>query len=345
MNSRSNGALGESVVESGLDSEWDIDLEADQRLRVHYQKRPRADAHAEILRDFQQSPRKISPKYFYNSRGARLFDRITELPEYYLTRVERDIYRMFGHEMAEELGTGRLLIEPGSGSSEKVELLLEALRPSAYVPLEITESHLLSASRSLVERYPWLQVQAICGDYSNGVHLPESLPDAPRLLFFPGSTIGNFEPEQAARFLGHLHDACGACGSLLIGVDLTKDYGVLHAAYNDTRQITAEFNLNILDHLNGLLPADFDLQNFRHRAFFNAEQGRIEMHLESLCQQSVRLGNREFELAAGESIHTENSYKYSIADFHELAKSAGFAPRRTWCDSRNWFSVHLLDAD
>ncbi len=336
MNSRIDQAM-RATTEGSVASDH-------QRLTVQYQSRPGPDSLSEIIEDFRQCPRRISPKYFYDSRGAQLFDRITALPEYYLTRVERQIYSTFAEEMAEELGTGRVLIEPGSGSSEKVKLLLDSLRPCSYVPLEITETHLLNASRHLVARYPWLEVHAVCGDYSGGIQLPETLPGDPRLLFFPGSTIGNFEPEQARAFLSDLHGACGDDGALLIGVDLRKDADVLHAAYNDAEQVTAEFNLNALEHLNRLAPANFERDNFRHLAFFNPVHGRIEMHLESLCDQTVTLGPHAFQLAAGECIHTENSYKYRIDDFHTLATSVGFEPRRVWCDPARWFSVHLLDA-
>jgi dimethylhistidine N-methyltransferase len=322
----------------------DIAAEDPDRFYFYCRRRKAEDSAAEILTGLRQMPKSIPPKYFYDSEGAALFDRITALPEYYLTRTEREIFRKHGEEMAEAAGRGRMLIEPGSGSSEKVELLLDALKPDVYVPLEITESHLLNASRHLVSRYPWLTVHAVCDDYSDGIELPEALPDGQRLLFFPGSTIGNFEPDQAARFLKHLHRACGDDGAVLIGVDLRKDSDILTAAYNDSESITARFNLNVLDHVNRLTRGNFEPRRFRHSAFFNERESRIEMHLESLESQRVTLAGEDFHFARGERIHTENSYKYTVSGFRALAGSVGFRPRHTWCDPNQWFSVHLLEA-
>ncbi|PLW84425.1 L-histidine N(alpha)-methyltransferase [Kineobactrum sediminis] len=321
-----------------------LDGEGESRLSFVRQPRSSVNAVSEILAGLASQPKSLSPKFFYDSLGASLFDRITVLPEYYLTRSERDIFKRYESHIAAALGTGRILIEPGSGSSEKVELLLNALRPGAYVPLEITESHVLEASRNLVKRYPWLTVHAICADYTGGMDLPASLPPGQRLLFFPGSTIGNFEPADASRFLREMHRVCGDGGSLLIGVDLRKDEAVLNAAYNDSEGITARFNRNILTHVNRLADADFDIEQFQHMAFFNPIESRIEMHLESLKDQCVRVGAREVQLEAGERIHTENSYKYTVEGFQDVARLAGFTPRETWYDEAGWFSVQLLDA-
>jgi len=314
------------------------------RLFFHRLPQARENLVGELLDSLQRQPRHIAPKFFYDSAGARLFDHITRLPEYYPTRLERQIFIRYKAEMAAEVGTGRVLIEPGSGSSEKVALLLDALRPSAYVPVEITESHLLAAARHLVERNPWLRVHAVCADYSNGMQLPAEIPPGPRLVFFPGSTIGNFEPATARRFLRHLHSACGDKGMLLIGVDLRKDPAVLNAAYNDSAGVTARFNLNILNHVNRLARGNFATANFRHLAFFNDRQSRVEMHLESRCNHRVRLARTGLPLAAGERIHTENSYKYTPEGFRALAAQAGFSAHRTWLDSNGWMSVHLFDA-
>lgn len=321
-----------------------FDSDVGDRLAFYRQPRRSGDSVGEILAGLIASPRTLSPKFFYDSVGASLFDRITLLPEYYLTRMERDIFQRHAVEIGAELGAGRVLIEPGSGSSEKVELLLDALRPSAYVPLEITESHLLEASRSLVERYPWLIVHAVCADYTNGMNLPASLPAGRRILFFPGSTIGNFEPAEAGRFLAEMHRACGEGGSLLIGVDLRKDEATLNAAYNDREGITARFNRNILAHVNRLVGGNFDIERFQHVAFFNPVESRVEMHLESLEDQCINLGAEEIEMERGERIHTENSYKYTLEGFQRIARLAGFTPRETWCDDAGWFSVQLLDA-
>lgn len=317
---------------------------SNQQLFFHYHPRPAEDVIGELLAGLGGDPKRISPKYFYDSRGAALFDRITEQPEYYLTRVERRIYLDFARSIADEVGSGRVLVEPGSGSSEKVELLLDALQPAAYVPVEITESHLRRAAHHLAVQYPWLEVHAVCADYSGGMNLPDALPEAPRLLFFPGSTIGNFEPDDARRFLGHLRRASGEEGALLIGVDLRKDTALLNAAYNDAEGVTAAFNLNVLDHINRIAGTDFDCSRFNHQAFFNEAESRIEMHLASDCAQTVSMGDVRFHFAEGETIHTENSYKYSLEEFRQLAISAGFEPRDTWVDEHRLFSVHLLDA-
>ncbi len=323
---------------------FDTARKEEPRLFFHDRPRPPADLRGEILAGLRERPRRIAPKFFYDARGAGLFDRITEQPEYYLTRTERELFQRHHADMAAAAGRGRTLIEPGSGSSEKVELLLDSLRPRAYVPLEITESHLQRAAEHLVERYPWLHVHAVCADYSHGLDLPAELPADARLLFFPGSTIGNFEPPAARRFLGYLRQACGDDGALLIGVDLRKDPAVLNAAYNDAAAVTAAFNLNVLTHINRVADGNFDPALFLHRAFFNDRQGRVEMHLESLARQRVTVAGEVFEIGAGEMIHTENSYKYRLSEFQDLAEAAGFQPRHTWCDERQWFSVHLLDA-
>lgn len=311
--------------------------------RLHRRSQAPVDVVRELVDGLTRSPRLISPKFFYDSRGAALFDRITEQPEYYPTRVERQILVERGDTIARAAGTDRVLIEPGSGSSQKIELLLDQLRPAAYVPLEITESHLLEASQRLTGRFPWLRIEAMCADYSTGMELPDELPAEPRLVFFPGSTIGNFEPPAARAFLQGLRRLAGAHGRLLIGVDLRKDPAVLNAAYNDAAGITAQFNLNVLRHVNRVAGADFDPRAFRHIAFFNESAGRIEMHLESTREQAVAIDGRVLRLQAGERIHTENSYKYSLAEFTALALSAGFRPGHVWCDPARWFSVHLLE--
>ena len=330
------------LIHSGLSPA--AESAANERLRLYYQPRPAENTREEILTGLTANPRRIAPKFFYDSKGAALFDQITRLPEYYLSRVERQIFRQHSKDMAQTVGRGRVLIEPGSGSSEKVTMLLDAFRPAAYVPLEITESHLLRASHQLVMQYPWLSVHGICADYSSNIPLPDTLPDAPRLLFFPGSTIGNFEPTAARIFLGHLHDACGDDGALLIGVDLRKKSNILNAAYNDSAHVTAQFNLNILDHTNHLADGNFNRDFFRHLAFFNDDESRVEMHLESLESQTVTVAETPLYLEAGERIHTENSYKYSVESFQAMAAEAGFKPRRFWVDPAGWFSVHLLDA-
>lgn len=317
---------------------------AHSRLVFHQQSGDAVHPRDEIMAGLRQPRRCISPKFLYDETGARLFDCITEQPEYYLTRTERQILQRHRAEMRATVGTGNVLIEPGSGVCEKVELLLDQLQPSLYIPLDISEQHLQCAAQRLIDRYPWLRIQAVSCDYTQGLELPEDLPDTARLLFFPGSTLGNFEPAFACQFLSGLRKACGDDGALLIGVDLRKEASTLNAAYNDRAGITAAFNLNILRHVNRLVDGDFDPACFRHRAFFNEQHSRIEMHLESLRDHEVTLGGEVFHFAAGETIHTENSYKYTMADFQRLSRTAGFALAKTWCDDAKRFSVNLLRA-
>lgn len=312
--------------------------------RLYFYSHPVAngDICREVLAGLRQRPRSIHPKFFYDAEGAQLFERITALPEYYPTRSERQILRRHGPAITACAGTGRVLIEPGSGSSSKVELLLDALRPSAYVALDIAAQQLRSAALRLTRRFPWLEIHAVAADYSSHLPLPPALVAQPRLVFYPGSTIGNFEPPQAQQFLRRLHRLAGPAGALLIGVDLDKDVDVLERAYNDGSGITAAFNRNALHHLNRVAATDFQPERFRHVAFFNRELSRIEMHLESAAAQCVHVAGDSIELADGERIHTENSYKYSPERFAALAASAGFALHRSWYDRDRLFGVHYL---
>jgi dimethylhistidine N-methyltransferase len=235
-----------------------------------------------------------------------------------------------------------LLVELGSGSSLKIRVLLEALQPAVYMPVDISREHLLESARALALTFPQLQVHAVCADYSVPFALPVDLHDHPRAAFFPGSSVGNFEPVDAERFLRRVGDMLGRGGRLLIGVDLVKDQAVLNAAYNDTAGTTAAFNLNLLRRINRELDGNFDLNTFRHDAFFNADLSRIEIHLISTRDQQVRVGGQSFGFREGESIHTECSYKYRVADFHALAHRAGFEPEQVWTDPDALFSVHCL---
>ncbi|HZY20595.1 MAG TPA: L-histidine N(alpha)-methyltransferase [Ramlibacter sp.] len=302
---------------------------------------------AGFLQDLQLAlsapPHGISPKYFYDAQGSRLFDRICELPEYYPTRTERSILSAFAQEIAEEAGTRGDLVEFGAGSCSKVRLLLDALRPRRYLPIDISAEHLEQSAAELEREHPGLLVLPVAADYTAGVRLPPPLPGAPRIGFFPGSTIGNFTPAEALRFLrGAARLLRG--GGLLLGADLVKDPAVLHAAYNDAQGVTAAFNLNLLARANRELGADFELERFWHSAFFNAGQQRIEMHLVSRQRQQVAVGGEVYELAEGQSLHTENSYKFSIEGLRSLALQAGFRPGRVWTDERRLFSVHWLHA-
>lgn len=312
---------------------------------------PETDVLTEVLAGLKQRPKTLSPKFFYDKKGSQLFDRITRLPEYYPTRTEIGILTQYQQKIADsihqQLGDTDsqkeiALIEYGSGNGEKIQRLMEALKPSLYVPLEISRQHLLDSVKQIRQRYNWLDIHAICVDYGNHWPLPEVLQHIPRLAFFPGSTIGNFDPKEAQRFLSRIAETVGPQGGLLIGVDLKKDERILNRAYNDDQGITAQFNLNMLHHLNHTLAADFHPEHFQHQAFYNPEKGRIEMHLECTMAHQIRLNGEVIEFARGERIHTENSYKFAIDEFHQLAANAGFRPQNVWTDPDQLFSVHFL---
>jgi dimethylhistidine N-methyltransferase len=290
-------------------------------------------------------PHKSLPcKYFYDNRGSELFDQICELDEYYLTRTELTIMQQFAPEMAELLGTGCMLVEFGSGSSLKTEILLQHLRqPVAYLPVDISRDHLRETSRRLAEQYPLLEVKPVCADFTKSFELPHIEPSrAHKIVYFPGSTIGNFGPTEALRLLQTIADLTSRTGGLLIGYDLKKSHTILEPAYNDAAGITAAFNLNLLVRINRELDADFSVDQFRHRAFFNEPESRIEMHLVSETDQTVRIGNTKINIGRDESIHTENSYKYSQQYFGEIAARAGFKVLRTWTDPQGLFCVQYL---
>lgn len=284
-------------------------------------------------------------KLFYDKRGSQLFDQICELDEYYVTRTEKSIMDENIGEIVDYLGKNCLLIEFGSGSCEKIKQLLDAIQDvSGYVPIEISKEHLKEASLELIKLYPNLDVYPICADYHDPVVLPEIKKSFDKkLIFFPGSTIGNFHPDEAVDFLKHFAEITGDNGAILIGVDLKKDSDVLNKAYNDSKGITADFNLNLLHNLNKQLNANIDVSAFRHNAFYNEAEGRIEMHLISEANQKIRVDGEEFDFDKGESVWTESSYKYSIEEFSELAKKAGFNVKKVWTDKKNYFSVQYLE--
>jgi len=282
----------------------------------------------------------LPPKYFYDDPGSRLFERICRLPEYYLTRTELALTRANIAAIARFAGRGCELVEYGSGESLKTRLLIRALRPAAYLPVDISQAALRGAAERLGREFPWLEIVPVNGDFSRPVELPRSR--APRVVYFPGSTIGNLSPEEAHAFLSMTR---GQAARMLVGVDLRKAATTLHAAYNDSRRVTAAFNLNLLARINRELGADFDPKSFEHYAFYNAAAGRIEMHLVSLTRQNVRIGRHRFAFEAGESIHTENSYKYSIEGFRALAAAAGYLGEKTWTDRRGLFALHALRAN
>ena len=286
----------------------------------------------------------LPPKYFYDARGSRLFEAICRLKEYYPTRSELELTRTHLAAIARFAGAGCTLIEYGSGESLKSRLLIGALRPAAYVPVDIARQSLRRAARALRRDFPWLDILAVHGDFSRPLKIPVAQARGRRVVYFPGSTIGNLTPAEAQAFLRMTRGQVGARGAMLVGVDLKKDAGVLHAAYNDARGVTAAFNLNLLARINRELQGGFRPRRFRHYAFYNAPLGRIEMHLVSLGRQRVDVGVHRFEFEAGESIHTENSYKYSLAGFRALAAQAGFRGEKTWLDRQGLFALHGLVA-
>lgn len=289
-------------------------------------------------------PRSISPKYFYDAEGSRLFDRICELPEYYPTRTELAILERSVGEMAALAGRAAEIVEFGAGSLRKVRLLLQAFDgPARYVPIDISGEHLRDAAAILRREFAPLDVQPLVADYTQRLALPPRLGTGKRIGFFPGSTIGNFTPEEALAFL---EGAAGMLrgGALVLGADLVKDPQRLHAAYNDAEGVTAAFNLNLLARANRELGANFQLSRFAHSAFYNAPLQRIEMHLVARERQSVALAGERFDFEEGESLHTENSYKFTVDGLRALAIRAGFRPGPVWTDPERLFSVHWLHA-
>lgn len=295
-----------------------------------------------VLDGLGRAEKSLPCKFFYDAAGSRLFDRICELPEYYPTRTELAIMRAYGDEMAETIGEGCAIIEFGSGSSLKTRVLLDHVRSAgAYVPIDISRTHLLSAARRLAAAYRNIPILPVCADYTQEFDLP-ALHGLRPVIYFPGSTIGNFEPDGAVAFLDGVRRRCGEGSGLLIGVDLKKDPAILHAAYNDTAGVTARFNLNLLERINRELDGDINPERFVHYAFYNPQCGRVEMHLLSRVHQEFRVAGRSIGLAEGETIHTENSYKYTSDDFGRLADRAGYELVRTWTDARRLFSVSFL---
>ena len=304
---------------------------------------PQQNMRLEVIEGLMREQKVLPAKYFYDHIGSQLFEQITQQPEYYPTRTELAILEQHRAEIARSIGDVHTLIEYGSGSSRKIQMLLETFTHlDTYMPIDISKDFLMESARQLSERYPALHIKAVCGDYSQSISLPVE-ESQKRVIFFPGSTIGNFEPEEAMRFLRHSSRILETGDGFLIGVDLKKSVDVLERAYNDAAGVTAAFNLNMLTHLNQMLEGTFDVTRFDHHAFYNEEKGRIEMHLRSQLDQLVQVGDVTVPFKQGETIHTENSYKYSKEEFETLARQSGFHSVNCWIDDDERFSVHYLE--
>ena len=306
-----------------------------------------SDELAEIIDGLRREQKMISPKYFYDEIGSQLFEEITQLPEYYLTDVELDIMNRHIDEMASLIGESTSLIEFGAGSGMKTRMLLEHMRsPAAYVPVDISGEHLLESQRSIQEDFPSIEVLPVAADFLQPFDLPNpSTPPLRNVVYFPGSTIGNFEREHAIELLDVMYQEAGSNGGLLIGADLQKDPAVIEAAYNDSAGVTARFNLNMLEHLNRAFDVRFDVDAFEHRARYDEEEGRIVMELVSTRDQVVRAEGARIAIARDESITTEYSHKYTIEDFAEMVAAGGFTTEKVWTDPERWFSVHYCTRD
>jgi L-histidine N-alpha-methyltransferase len=299
---------------------------------------------ADVFAGLSAPQKRLSPKYFYDRIGSDLFDRITELEEYYPTRTELGIMRRAAGEMAARCGPRCLLAELGAGSLVKVRLLLDRLdQPAAYVPIDVSGEHLHDAAEGLATDYPELDVIPVIADFTRDFPLP-AIPAARRVVYFPGSTLGNFEPHEADALLRRAARLVGPGGGMLLGVDLRKDVAVLEAAYNDRLGVTAAFNLNVLARINRELNGNFDLSAFHHRAFYNRDRSRIEMHLVSLDDQVVQVGGRAFRFRRGETIHTENSHKYDPEMLAARAAKCGLRVAEWWTDELQYFAVAYLTA-
>src|SRR6266550_6070584 len=298
----------------------------------------------DVIGDLSQFPKRLSPKYFYDAAGSELFEQITVLPEYYPTRTELSILRDRGGEIAAIIPHGAALVEFGAGATTKVRLLLERCEFGGYVPVDISGDFLNAQADGLRKDFPGLDVYPVAADFTAPFALPAAIAEMPKVGFFPGSTLGNFEPHEACAFLRSARDILGSGAQMVIGVDLEKDERVLYEAYNDAAGVTARFNLNVLERINRELGGNFDLSGFRHRSIYNRDRHRIEMHLISRKAQSVRVLGHHFSFRPGESIHTENSYKYSLERFTALARGSGWKVRESWTDKARMFSVHALVA-
>lgn len=295
----------------------------------------------DVLSGLARKPKRLSCRFLYDERGSRLFDEICELEEYYLTRTEITIMEDYVKEMAHEMGPGVRLVEFGSGSSVKSRILLNSLMdPAAYVPVDISCEHLTHTVRALEVEYPELEIQPVCADFCRDFRLPKGKRDPSRtVIYFPGSTIGNFTPQEANRLLRHIVKLCDDGGGLLLGVDLKKDIHLIERAYNDSLGVTAEFNLNLLTRMQRELDAELNEQAFEHFAFYNSDAGRVEIYIRSLEDQTICVAGEVFPLREGELIHTEDSHKYTVDEFAAMAKQAGLQLVKSWSDRNHYFAV------
>ncbi|MGA9232467.1 MAG: L-histidine N(alpha)-methyltransferase [Exiguobacterium oxidotolerans] len=297
----------------------------------------------EVIAGLSKPAKTLHAKYFYDQTGSELFEQITQQPEYYPTRTELEILTTHQTTIADKIGPVHTLIEYGSGSSRKIKSLLSSLHGlEEYVPIDISKDYLLQSAAELSKDYPNLSIKAVCGDYSTPITLPVDRA-LKKVIFFPGSTIGNFDPAEAMEFLRHSSHLLEVGDGFLVGVDTKKNPDILYRAYNDMAGVTEAFNLNILTHINRVLDGTFDQTRFEHVAFYNEAQGRIEMHIRSRIDQIVQINGQPFTFQEGETIHTENSYKYSIEEFQQLAGKSGFRAVTYWTDANHHFSVHYLE--
>jgi dimethylhistidine N-methyltransferase len=322
-------------------------MKAELQVRHGYEffdLEPSTDAmREEVIAGLRSHPKHIAPKFFYDEQGSELFEAITRLPEYYLTRTEMALFDRHEERIAQAMGGGGCLVEYGSGSSAKIRKLLKNVRPTAYVPVDISRDHLQDSSRQLHDDFPWLQIYPVCADFTKTFALPERVHGLSKVGFFPGSSIGNFRPAEAVEFLVNVIRTLGPRGRFLVGVDTKKSTEALEAAYNDSQGLTARFNENMLLHLNVKLQANFVVDQFTHQARYNEDEGCIQMFLESNVAQIATVAGQQIHFAKGETVHTENSYKYHPAEFETLVAEAGFQVKDLWTDERGWFGVYLLE--
>lgn len=311
-------------------------------ITFHDHKPQSVSLYDAVVDGLSRPDKTIPPKFFYDERGSQLFEEICAQPEYYLPDAERAVLTSCAEDIAQLTGTQRVVIEPGAGSLSKIRLLLDAMKPSAYVPMDISIDYLRSSVKELACDYPWLPIHAACVDFTHSMPVPKRVPNKPRLVFFPGSSLGNFHRDEALVFLKQISGLLGNDGMLLIGVDTKKTPSVIDAAYNDAAGVTAEFNLNLLRRIRYELDADCDPEGFDHHAFYNSLKGRVEMHLVSNREQEVRINGHRFHFTTGETVHTECSYKYAPDEFLELAAQAKLYPVKHWLAKDGLFAIYLL---